>query len=195
VSDSTFSTTALTESLVPALGELFERAGSTCYCNYFHFEGDKNAWLARLATEPEENRRELAERTRTSALSGVVAVLPSGQVIGWMKLERAQALPKLYAQRPYRALPCFGGDRSTVLCVGCFLVDPAWRRHGVARSLLRTGLDIARAHGASTVEAFPRRAEGIGDEERFTGPLSLFASEGFAIVSEQSQYPVLRRVL
>jgi GNAT superfamily N-acetyltransferase len=195
VSDAAFSTTALTESLVPALGELFDRAGSGCFCNYFHFEGDKNAWLGRLASEPEENRRELAARTRQQALSGVVAALPSGGVIGWMKLEPATSLPKLYAQRPYRALPCFGGDRSTVLCIGCFLVDPAFRRRGVARALLRTGLALARSAGATAVEAFPRCAEGIGDEERFTGPLALFASEGFGIVSEQSQYPVLRRVL
>jgi GNAT superfamily N-acetyltransferase len=195
VNDAGFSTTALTSSLVPALGELFDRVGSGCFCNYFHFEGDKNAWLGRLASEPDENRRELAARTQENGLSGVVAELPSGRIIGWMKLEPAASLPKLYAQRPYRALSCFGGDRSRVLCVGCFLVDPDFRRQGVARALLRTGLELARTRGAAAVEAFPRRAEGIGDEELFTGPLSLFASEGFGIVSEQTQYPVLRRVL
>ena len=195
MSDPAFSATALTESLVPALGELFDRVGSGCFCNYFHFEGDKNEWLGRLANEPEENRRALLERTRTSALSGVVAALPTGRVIGWMKVERALSLPKLYAQRTYRALPCFEGDRSGVFCVGCFLVDPEFRRRGVARALLRTGVELARAQGASAVEAFPRRAEGIGDEERFTGPLALFESESFGIVSEQTQYPVLRRVL
>ena len=195
MSEPAFSTTAVTESLVPALGDLFERVGSACFCSYFHFEGDKNAWQARLAFEPEANRHELAERVGRPFLSGLVALLPSGNVIGWMKLEPASGLPKLYAQRPYRALPCFEGDRSDVFCVGCFLVDPAYRRTGVARSLLRRGVELARERGARAVEAFPRRAEGVRDEELFTGPLTLFTSEGFGIVSEQSQYPVLRRVL
>jgi ribosomal protein S18 acetylase RimI-like enzyme len=195
VNDPTFSSTALTESLVPALGELFDRAGSGCFCSYFHFEGDKNAWQARLAFEPEANRQELAERARRTTLSGVVATLPTGAVIGWMKLEPATGLSKLYAQRPYRALPSFDGDRSAVYCVGCFLVDPAYRRRGVARSLLRTGLELAKQRGGRAVEAFPRRADGVRDEELFTGPLTLFTSEGFGIVSEQSQYPVLRHVL
>jgi len=190
-----FSCEPLGPVSAPALAALFERAGSSCFCRYFEFEGDKNAWQARLAFEPAENRHELLERAARPELAGVVARLPDTTVVGWMKLERALALPKLYAQRTYKSLPVLAGDREGVFTVGCFLVDPAWRRRGVARALLAAGLELARAHGARAVEAFPRRAEGVADEQLFTGPLELFSAQGFEIIHEQAQYPVLRRVL
>jgi GNAT superfamily N-acetyltransferase len=186
---------ALGEASTEALAELFDRAGSSCFCSYFHFEGDKNAWLARLAHEPEQNRRELAERARTPSLRGVVAKLDDARVVGWMKLEPALALPKLYAQRTYKGLPIFTGERAHVWTIGCFLVDPDFRRRGVARALLEKGIELARSAGARALEAFPRRAEGVMDEQLFTGPLALFESAGFAVVHDQAQYPVLRRDL
>jgi ribosomal protein S18 acetylase RimI-like enzyme len=183
------------EASAAALAELFERAGSGCFCRYFHFEGDKNAWLARLAFEPAENRRELLAHASRPALTGVVAKLADGTVVGWMKLERALELPKLYAQRTYRSLPVLAEGRERIFTVGCFLVDPAWRRRGVARALLTSGIELARAEGARAIEAFPRRAEAVGDEQIWTGPLGLYRALGFEIVHEQAQYPVLRREL
>jgi GNAT superfamily N-acetyltransferase len=178
-----------------ALAALFERAESRCFCRYFHFDGDKNDWQARLAFEPEQNRAALLGRAAASPPGGVVALAPDGSVIGWMKLEVSTELPKLYAQRVYRALPCFTGDRSRVWTLGCFLVDPAFRRRGVARALVRAGVALATAQGAQAIEAFPRRAEGIGAEELWTGPFTLLSEEGFEIVHDQTQYPVLRRIL
>jgi GNAT superfamily N-acetyltransferase len=195
VSDAPFSCSRLDASVAESLAGLFDRVGSGCFCRYFEFEGDKNAWLGRLAHEPQLNRRELLAHARDPVLAGVVATLPDGTAIGWMKLEAAASLPKLYAQRTYRALPCFEGPRAGVMAVGCFLVEPDWRRRGVARALLRAGLALARAEHMSAVEAFPRRAEGVDAEQLFTGPLSLYTSEGFEVVSDQTQYPVLRLVL
>jgi GNAT superfamily N-acetyltransferase len=178
-----------------SLPALFERAASGCYCEWWHFEGDKNAWLARLAHAPEENRARLVERAETPGLTGVVAVERGGSAIGWMKLTPASSLPKLYAQRPYRGLPCFSGDRERTATVGCFLVDPAWRRRGVSEALLRAGIELARASGAVAIEAFPRRAEHLRDEELWTGPHDLFRRHGFELLHEIAQYPVLRRML
>lgn len=189
-----FTCEALDPANAPELARLFERAGSGCFCSYWHFTGDKNEWLARLAFEPDANRRELFERAE-KPLAGVVATLANGAAVGWMKLEPAADLPKIYGQRTYRGLPGLEPRRDGVWTVGCFLVDAEYRRHGVARALLRRGIELARAAGARAVEAFPRRAEGVRDEELWTGPFALFASEGFEVVHEQIQYPVLRRSL
>jgi GNAT superfamily N-acetyltransferase len=179
----------------PGLVLLFERAESRCYCRYFHFEGDKNAWQARLAFEPERNRDELLARAGESPAGGVVALDSHDAIVGWMKLEPQGALPKLYAQRIYRALPIFGSDRVGVWTLGCFLVDPEFRRRGIARALVRAGVEFARAEGALALEAFPRRAESVGAEELWTGPFTLLVEEGFEVVHDQAQYPVLRRDL
>jgi GNAT superfamily N-acetyltransferase len=178
-----------------SLSALFEREGSSCYCEWWHFEGDKNAWQGRLAHAPGENRSALITRCGTGTPAGVVALADSGEAVGWMKLTPAESVPKLYAQRPYRGLPCLASNRGRTWTVGCFLVASTWRRRGVADALLRTGLEVAQKGGAAQVEAFPRRADGLRDEELWTGPYGLFRKHGFEIVHELAQYPVVRRML
>jgi GNAT superfamily N-acetyltransferase len=180
---------------------LFERAGSACHCEWWHFQGDKNAWLDRLAHRPLENREALARRLRESAEPhhphGMIALEDSGKAIGWMKLTPCGRVHKLYDQRLYRGLPCFGagGDRSKVLSIGCFLVDEAYRRRGVASALLRAAIGHARALGARAIEAFPRAGSDLRDEEVWTGPEALFLGHGFEIAPDAKSYPVWRKRL
>jgi GNAT superfamily N-acetyltransferase len=175
------------------LGALFEATGSSCYCRFWHFAGDKNAWLDRSAHRPEDSRAELerAFGARSAQAAGVVA-LDADRVVGWMKLAPVEALDKLYAQRIYRGLPVLSGDRSGVWAVGCFLVETPRRRRGVARALLDAGVAWARTSGARAIEAFPRRATGVPDEQLFAGPLSTFLAAGFVVVHDGTPYPVLR---
>jgi len=176
------------------LAALFEREACACYCRYWHFSGDKNAWLARLAHAPDENRNEMraALAAHSNEMRGVVALLGTARAVGWMKLCPATAVEKLYAQRLYRGLPCFSGDRSGVYAVGCFLVDSEHREHGVARALLDAGVQAARRAGARAIEAFPRRTEPAYAHELWTGPASSFFAAGFREAHALAPYPVLR---
>lgn len=173
---------------------LFERTGSPCFCRWWHFSGDKNAWLDRCANRPTEGRDELvaALASGSDEARGVVALDATGLVVGWMKCSPASAVEKLFQQRLYKGLPCLSEDRSRVWVVGCFLIDEAWRRRGVARRLLDAGLELAKGSGAACVEAFPRRAEGVPAEHLWTGPFELFVARGFAVVNDFAPYPVLR---
>ena len=176
-----------------ALLSLFERSGTPCHCQYWHFTGDKNAWLDRLFHAPELNRNAFSESIATAEaeLRGVVA-LHAGQAVGWLKLVPAERVPKLYDQRLYRGLPALSGARDGVLTVGCLLVDEEFRRRGVAQALVREAIAIAQARGARSIEAFPRRSEQAGPAELWLGPFSVFERAGFQIVSDFAPYPVLR---
>jgi GNAT superfamily N-acetyltransferase len=174
-----------------AMLELFERTGTPCHCQYWHFDGDKNAWLDRLFHAPELNRAAFVQNLSQRGPHGIVA-LDSARAVGWMKLCPAETVPKLYAQRLYRGLPCFNGPRDGVLTVGCLLVDDALRRRGVARALLRHGISLAREVGAGSVEAFPRRSEQAGPAELWVGPANIFLQAGFEIINDFAPYPVLR---
>jgi GNAT superfamily N-acetyltransferase len=174
-----------------ALVDLFARTGTPCHCQYWHFSGDKNAWLERLFHAPNENRDAFVAGLERPELNGVVA-LAEEQAVGWMKLCPAEQVEKLYEQRLYRGLPCFGGDRDGVLSVGCMLVDEAWRRQGVARSLVGAGITFAQAIGARAIEAFPRRHEQAQAPELWLGPVNVFLDAGFRIVNDFAPYPVLR---
>ncbi len=178
-----------------ALAELFDRNKSPCYCRYWHFEGDKNSWLDRCANQPEASRAELvlSESSQDAdELRGVVAEEAAGAIRGWMKLTRASAVPKLYAQRLYRGLPCFEGDRTHVFTIGCFLIDEPLRRTGIAQRLLTAGIQLARDAGAEAIEAFPRRVDNVPAEQLWTGPAELYDAHGFALVNDFAPYPVLR---
>jgi GNAT superfamily N-acetyltransferase len=179
-----------------ALADLFARAEVPCHCRYWHFTGTTNEWLDRCAHDAPRNRAEMlaALESGSTEMSGVVA-LDDTAAIGWLKLAPAASLSKLYGQRLYRRLPCFDGPREGMFAIGCFLVDPARRRTGVAEALLARAIRLARDKGASAIEAFPRRAEGISDAEAWNGPFSLLCRAGFEIVHDFAPYPVMRLTL
>jgi GNAT superfamily N-acetyltransferase len=179
---------------------LFEGAGSGCFCNYWYFEGDKNAWLERCYIKPEENRAALVARLARPELCGVVAVsAPDQAVLGWLNVSRAASVPRLYDQRIYRNLPCFqdaaSPARDSVFTVACCYVAEAERGHGVAKALLGAAITAAREAGGSALEAFPRRApegEQLRPDEVLLGPEAMFREAGFSTVSDFRAYPVLR---
>jgi GNAT superfamily N-acetyltransferase len=101
----------------------------------------------------------------------------------------------MYERRPYRQLPCFDGARGGVLAIGCLLVDTPFRRTGVPDALVEGAVRAARGRGAIAIEALPRRAEELRDEERWMGSFSTFRRAGFEIVHDFGPYPVLRLTL
>jgi GNAT superfamily N-acetyltransferase len=173
--------------------ELFAACASSCFCRWWHFEGSKNEWLARLAHEPEVNRDEHARLAHAGdpAAGGLLA-LEGDIAVGWMKLVPRSAVPKLRRLPVYRALDL--GDDEGVWSVGCFLVRPDRRGTGVARALLAAADQHVRARAGRAIEAYPRRSsEPIHAEEAWMGPASLFLGQGFTPMHDLGPYPVLRK--
>jgi GNAT superfamily N-acetyltransferase len=188
----TISCEALTAGHAEALAALFDAAGVPCFCRFWNFSGDDNAWQLRAATEPTANRDELVTAVRSNAEHGVVA-LEDGQVVGWLKLAPAVEVPKMFARRLYRAEPWFRADRERVYMIGCVLVAPDARRRGVATALVRASAEIARSLGARALEALPRKLEPpVRDESLWNGPLSTLEAQGFRRVAGVDGYPVMR---
>ena len=177
---------------------LFEAAGSPCYCRFWHFEGDNNAWLDRCYNAPSDSRAEFeaALASGSDEARGIVASDERGDLVGWLKVAPVAAVKKAYARRLYRGLPCFDGDRSGVFLIGCALVHPAHRHRGVANALVAGAVRIAPSWGARALEAFPRRPrEPVSDDELWTGPMGVYDNSGFVEVHTFDPYPVLRREL
>ena len=176
-----------------SLPALFERCSTPCFCQYWHFEGNSHGWQQECAHSPSNNQEKLQRGLHlgTAQGQGVVAEAQT-QVVGWMKLTPAKDLPKLYAQRLYRNLPCFSGKRDGIWTIGCFVIDPEWRGRKVAHALVREGVKLAKEKGASAIESFPRRTEAAADHELWTGPHSVFERAGFEEIHTFHPYPVLR---
>ncbi|HSR48267.1 MAG TPA: GNAT family N-acetyltransferase [Anaerolineales bacterium] len=108
--------------------------------------------------------------------------------IGWAQVGRRDRLERLV--REY-ALPA---DPST-WAITCFLLAPSARGQGLAQRLLREVLADAPRQGASALEAFPRRGEGLSPEEVWTGTEGLFRRSGFSLVQDHPRRPRYRREL
>jgi GNAT superfamily N-acetyltransferase len=180
-----------------ALGRLFASTGYGCYCRYWHYPGGARDWLMRCAQTPELNAAEfdMCFARGGDDVRGLVALMPDGSIVGWLKLAPAQAVQKIYDQRLYKALPCFSGDRTGVYTIACVQVREDLRRRGIARALMHRAVEMARAWGARSIEAFPRRDEHMSDASLMMGPLSVFEELGFEVVGDFSPYPVLRKEL
>jgi ribosomal protein S18 acetylase RimI-like enzyme len=181
---------------------LFSGAHSPCFCRYWHFAGTKNEWLERCALDPAANEADAVTAVACSAAEsqGLVALL-GDHAVGWMKLTPRAAVPKLRTLPVYRALPL--GDDEGVWSIGCFLVHPEYRRHGVADALLAAAPEYVRSRDGRLLEAYPRDPHPddhapLHDEEALMGPIALFASHGFAEVTDLGatrMYPVYRRAV
>lgn len=171
-----------------AFASLHEGAGCAgCYCMFWHYPKDNRAWQMET---PESNRSAKFERLREGRTHGVLA-FDGALAVGAMQLEPRSSLHKLTARMPYRDLPG-GVDAEGRWSIGCVLVREGHRRQGVARALLRGAIEFLRAQpGATTLEAYPRLGDDLRDEEQWMGPESLFAREGFTVLREHMQYPVL----
>jgi GNAT superfamily N-acetyltransferase len=128
-------------------------------------------------------------------MRGMVALTPSSELVGWLKLAPAEILGKLYGQRLYKGLPCFQAERAGTWTVGCLLVREDFRRHGVAKALLAGAVSAAPRWGARALEAFPRSDSDVADAALMLGPVNLFLEAGFEVVHDFFPYPVLRRAL
>lgn len=177
----------------PLLLALFDTASSGCHCQFWHFFGEDNDWLARCASSA-DNRDAFRDAATwgSDEARGIVAI-EDDQAVGWLKLCPAPSLKKLASRRVYRTLAHFAAPRDDVLVVGCMLVHPRFRRQGVARDLLAGAIDAAKHLGAAAIEAFPRvAAHALRDDELLMGPRALFDDHGFVAVDGPDLYPVMR---
>ncbi len=174
---------------------LFHASGSACFCRYWHFAGDKNAWLERCALAEGESLREQSDAVLSGAdeARGLLA-FDGALAVGWMKLTPRAAVPKLRRLPVYRALDL--GPDAGVFAIGCFLVHPEHRGRGVARALLAAADAHVRAWGGHAIEAYPRRtSEPMHPEQAMQGPLATLLAQGYVEVGGEAPYPVLRKAL
>jgi GNAT superfamily N-acetyltransferase len=85
-------------------------------------------------------------------------------------------------------------DDPSVWAVTCFVTRVGFRRQGVSRALVLGTIDLARAAGASAVEAYPMKpapGKDVQWGELHVGALNSFLAAGYQIV----HVPSLRRAI
>jgi GNAT superfamily N-acetyltransferase len=154
-----------------AFVDLMEPGG--CFCQFWDFEGDKNAWLERCSVTPEHNRDEACSRIAAGDPSFVaIAAFAQDLMVGFCRL--AHAPTKVRRLSVYRAVP--NATFEDALTLTCFYVRSETRKQGIARALLNGAIAEAKRAGVGRLIALPRVSPPmVHDEEGQFGPPSIFA--------------------
>ena len=173
----------LTPDRLNDLAGLFEEGGDPkwCWCTYFRFRG--RDWTNSTAAE---NREALEALTRRDDLGPGLLAYRDEQVIGWISLgprEDYERLAKSTLMAPV--------DDTPVWSIVCFVVSRRARGQGVATAMLAAGIDYARAHGATMLEAYPVDATDgrVPAAVAYRGTLGMFERAGFTVVDRRQWNP------
>jgi GNAT superfamily N-acetyltransferase len=66
-------------------------------------------------------------------------------------------------------------------------------KRGVASQLLQAVLDEAKQNGNESVEAYPKKR--LNDSDAFEGPLAIYETFGFDVISAYKDFLVVRKRL
>jgi ribosomal protein S18 acetylase RimI-like enzyme len=150
-----------------------------CFCSAW-WVPEWEGWAERTAEQNRAVREELLEKGEYDGY----LLYRGGQPIGWCQVGPRDRLTKLCEQFGLNPDP-------EAWAITCFLIHPAYRRRGFARSLLRAVLDDLPARGARRVEAYPRRGPDLDPLDLWDGTESLFLEAGFEVIQEDPVRPVL----
>lgn len=161
--------------------------GKRCWCAYWYLPNRdfKAGW-------GEANRATLERLVRCGAEPGILAYV-DGEPAAWLLVA-----PRTEFDRLNRSKTLAPVDDQPVWAMACFIVRKKFRRRGLARELIRGGIDFVRGKGGSIVEAYPVDP---GDDAKarmaswdlFVGPIRAFGELGFVEVARRlPRRPILR---
>lgn len=161
-----------------------------CYCHYYQVP--KTLRWASLSGP--QNRAAMQARIEVGEMEGFLAY-DRDEVVGWLNAQPRHKLAHCFDRMgiaPTR-LPC---APSEAVAIVCFVIAPTRRRQGIARALLAAALASFAARGLRLVDAFPfksGRRENAADH--YHGPLPIFLEAGFAVLREERNLTVVRKIL
>jgi GNAT superfamily N-acetyltransferase len=144
---------------------------SRCWCQWFRL---RNADF-RVATVA-DNRSALRRQVADPVPPGVIGYTEAGEPAGWCAVAPRRVYPRLETSPLVTT-----EDEDGLWSVTCFVVRTGSRRQGLATALLDGAIELARRHGARTLEAYPvdPAVKKPSSSELFHGPLSVFLRAGF----------------
>ena len=159
------------------LAELMGERGdpSRCWCQYYRSEGPYEH------ESPEPNRAAMHRQVATATVPHGVLAYDGRRPVGWCAVAPRGDYPRLKRMQAATATQ----NEEGLWSITCFVVRVGHRRRGVATQLLQAAVDLARRHGAKTVEAYPvdESVRPTGSSGLFQGPLSMYLRAGFTEVA------------
>jgi len=178
--------------ITPDLAEIFvglfdrldfehQRAWKSCYCRYYYLDCTFDQWRERTG---ENNRADAIAAIKAGRMPGWIA-LEDGLCVGWVNAGESRTYPRLQ-----KDLAAIVKDELVGLTI-CYVVDPAYRNHGLARRLLEAAIAGFRQAGYAAAIALPVDLPMPG-ERRYRGSLNMYQEAGYVQITSLDVVKVLR---
>ncbi len=188
----------LTPERLPDLASLFEQGGDPkwCWCAYFRIRGFDFSSGGK-ARHRQVMKTAVAETAKEDRAPGLVAY-DGDEAVGWISIGPREDYERLAHSTVLKPI-----DDKPVWSIVCFVVGRRSRGRGVARTLLKAGIDYARDHGATMLEAYPvdvPAGKRIDSGSVYRGTLTMFERAGFKVVDRRptpggAPRPIVRRAI
>ena len=160
-----------------------------CWCQFFR--GTNADWNAGTSAG---RRTALRSQLESGPPPGVVAYDEGGTPAGWCGVAPRAHYPRLARSLIAKATQ----DEDGLWALTCFVVPVRARRHGLSAVLLDGAVDLARRHGARTIEAYPidLAVRTPSSSELYHGAFHVFLRAGFVEVARpKPDRPTVRLTL
>ena len=136
----------------------------------------------------EHNRNATIKLIKEKVMTGYLA-FAKNESVGWCNVNSKDVYEKTPIDSESDDTPI-----GKVASVVCFLIAPAYRKKGVARKLLDHAMKNLDEKDYAWIEAYPKKGD-LSDAHSYHGPISLFSSEGFSVVTEDEHFLLMRKAL
>jgi GNAT superfamily N-acetyltransferase len=182
----------LTSDRWPDLEALFGPDGAEggCWCMWWRFSPK-----VAKAKRGEGNRMALRQRVEERRSTGLLAY-QDGEAVGWVSIAPREEYERVRTSQTWRPI-----DDLPVWAIVCFFVRADQRGQGIAGALLDAAIQHARDQGATTIEAYPKDRDVVGNEpisdrRLYWGTLAMFERAGFVEVARRNRvFPIVRLTL
>ena len=174
----------LTPERLPDLASLFEQGGDPkwCWCAYYRVRSTDFS-KASKARHRGIMEGAVVDTAHDGRAPGLVAY-DGKDAVGWISIGPREDYERLAYSKVLAPI-----DERPVWSIVCFVVGRRARGRGIARALLRSGIAYARAHRATTLEAYPVEVPAGGripSADAYRGTLSMFEAAGFKVVTRRT---------
>jgi ribosomal protein S18 acetylase RimI-like enzyme len=154
-----------------------------CYCYFYHFAGSRRKWSKRTLEQNRESSIALINSGRMRGFLAYDNTIP----VGWCNANSKEN----YSYIPFEENL---NDQIKIASIVCFLIDPSYRKKGIARMLLQEVCQHYKKKEFDFIESYPVKGD-KSDAHNYHGPHRLYLSEGFSIYKELNNIYVMRKGL
>lgn len=178
----------LTEDDAPAFITFMENVDfsptphwATCFCRFYYTDCSMADWVKRSGAR---NQVEAAREIQRGNMSGYLA-FDGLKCIAWLNAADVTKLIRITKEvGPYV-------ENEKTACTICFVVDPKYRRQGVASAMLKQAIADFKMDGYQTMLAIPFDLKSDKQKE-YRGPVAMYKKLGYEELAVNEQVHILK---